>query len=147
MNKERARELAAAALMAGLNEQWPAATAALQAINDELGANGTEYACRAWCDTLVIRYQAATGMTDGDGTVIQPVWKDAETGEEFGADKAEPAARWAGQVIAARAAMDFDGYSALVSSLPADPQVIGDHVGTLLTMVATTLRALMAGAQ
>ena len=146
MNEERAYELAAQALQAAVREQWETATDAVQAIGDECGPEGVEYACRAWCDALIVRYQAATGLPYPAGEPVRPVWQDAVTGTLKDADEVGTRSRWAGRLLAARAALDYDAYKALIASVPPDPQVVGEHVGTLLTTVATTLRDLMAGA-
>jgi hypothetical protein len=138
-------ELARQALEDAMCESWDTAVAAVQAINDECGTGAIERACVAWMDTLIVHYQRATGHRDGDP--VQPAWADAHTGEEWrDADQVDPAYRWAGRLIAARAAMDHGACDALMMALPGDDQETGEHIKALLACVALTLRSLLAGA-
>ncbi len=61
-----------------------------------------------------------------------------QTGKVTGADAAPPAARWAGRLIAARAADDEAGYAALLQA-PAEGGELGDCIMALLSMVALNL--------
>lgn len=148
---DRARELeelavgfASAALLSALAGDWGAATAAVRSASDRCGGEGVELCIRAWCDTLVDAYRQATG-TQADAPV-RPVWVDPET-SQVATDAAgvPPEVRWAGRVIAARAALDCDAYGALLLSIPDDDAACGAHVLTLLDSVAQTLRHLMEG--
>lgn len=139
---ERALELGKEALRAALAEDWAGASAAVQAIGDERGWGGVVLAMTAWSDTLVISTRRAEGLPDepGPGVIVQPAWADADTGEVTeDADEVGECHRWAGRLLAARAAMDHDAYEALLRALPEDGHERGDHVGTLLEMVAAGL--------
>ena len=52
----------------------------------------------------------------------------------------DPASRWAGQLMAARAAEDAGTYQALIEAAPEDD--LGWYVGAVLTAAALGLRAL-----
>jgi hypothetical protein len=136
---ERALELAREALEAALEEDWAGAGAAVQAISDERGWTGVTLALTAWSDTLVIFTRRSQGLPDepGPGVIVQPAWADDETGEVIeDADAVNGYHRWAGRLLAARAAMDHDSCEALLRSLPEDGGECGRHVTILLEMVA-----------
>jgi hypothetical protein len=129
---DRARVLALAteALHAASAEDWPAACTAIQAIS----GGGLLTAIMAWCDTLIGRHPGMAGSRD---TPVQVRWQ---------LDSAGPLqhARWAGQVIAARAAMDEAAFMALIR-VPAEGEELGAYVSALLQSVAMTLRSFGDG--
>lgn len=141
---ERVTQLAADALNAAIDDDISRASKAVKAISDEAGGEGLGWAVTAWCDTLILHYRRATG-TPGDA-IVQPGWQHADTGEKTTDPGDVPAeARWAGRVIAARAALDHTAYDALFQSLPEDGAAVGDHVTMLLSMAGLTLRSLLEG--
>lgn len=147
--RSRARQLAAAALHAAIREDWPAASQAMQAISTETGGAGTTAALVAWCDTLIIVQRRAAGLPDepAPGEVTRPGWLDAGTGQvTLNAGDVPPAVQWAGQLVAARAALDLDGFNALLTAMPADRKARGDYAGALLHACAATARATAGGA-
>lgn len=147
---EQALELGAQALKAAMKEDWAAASAAVQAIGDDHGWAGVVLAVTAWSDTLVIWTRRSQGLADEPepGVIVKPAWQDDDTGViTEDADGVGERHRWAGRLLAARAAMDHDAYGALLRSLPGDGHERGEHVGVLLEMVALGLRhAWKAGA-
>jgi hypothetical protein len=140
-NRARAFDLTTAALQAAMTERWVAAGSALTAINTELGGAGVAYAIKALCDTLIGRERELTGTEDG--TPIRPAWFDTDRNRlSLDADEVPVEARWAGRLIAARAAMDRDSYDALIAAVGTDGRTVAAHVSALLQMVALTLREL-----
>lgn len=143
-DEKRAVRLAAKALTHALKEDWPAATRAVQAVNDKCGSGGIATAILVWSDTL-IDYNPGT---TGDGRPVRLAFMNADTGHvdlDENADAVPEQFRWAGRVIAARAAQDQPGWEALIDSLPDDPHVHGRHVGAVLEVVALTLRNILGG--
>lgn len=141
---ERVTQLAADALNAAIDDDGDRAAKAVKAISDEAGGEGLGWAVTAWCDTLILHYRHATGTPDD--APIRPGWLHAGTGERTTeADDVPVEARWAGRVIAARAALDHPAYDALFRSLPEDGAAVGDHVTMLLSMTGLTLRSLLEG--
>lgn len=145
----RARELAAEALHAAIREDWPAASKAMQAIDGETGGEGSVLALVAWCDTMIVAQRRAMGLPDEPQAreVARPVWLDGGTGRaSLNADGVPPAARWAGQLIAARAALDLEAFNALLTALPADGKARGAYAGAVLQACALTARVTAGGA-
>jgi hypothetical protein len=141
VDRQRGIQLAHKALQAEIFGQHDQAASAVQAINDELGAPGVTLAIMAWCDTLVLYYRKATGTPDD--APVQPAWLNSRTRRVAAdADEVPPEVRWAGRLVAARAALDEPAWDALLAALPDDEAAIGQHVVALLSMAALTLRAL-----
>lgn len=139
---DQAAELSTVALHGAQLNDWERAGAAVKALQDEFGGHGIMFALVAWCDTLIVRQQQVTGHKDGD--LARPAWLNATTGDvAFNADDVPPPVRWAGRLIAARAAMDHDAWDALVVSIPdTPPMAVTEHVSALLSSVAMTLNSL-----
>ena len=136
--KERARTLAAYALRDARAGDYAAASKHVRALNTECGPQGTMFAICGWCDTLAD--QLNLGENSGP---LALAWKDAETGRvHVGTEGVPDRARWAGQLIVARAALDEAMFDALIKSLPDDKAVIGSYVGAVLEAVAITMGAL-----
>jgi hypothetical protein len=102
-----------------------------------------------FCDTIISlgRDMEVTSPDDaaGDGPV-RPVWLNLDTGHatmDADDDSLPPAARWMGQLLAARAGLDFDGYQALLKAMPADGRQRGAYANALL-MACVTMTALAA---
>jgi hypothetical protein len=141
--RERGIQLATEALQAAMEEDSERASAAVKAISSELGGPGLYLAIVAWCDAVILRYREVTGTPD-DGPV-RMAWQNTDTGDisATGNDVPEET-RWAGRLIAARAALDEPAWDALMSSLPEDGWAIGGYVSALLSTVALTLRRMLA---
>lgn len=137
MNRAPVIKLATTALHAAMRDDWPAATTAVQAINDRHGGRGLMAAILAWCDTAILKM---TGSFTASGSVAV-AFQAVETGEIGGADDVPAEVRWAGRLIAARAADDEPTFNALIESVPSDPKAMGAHVARLLEMVAINIRA------
>jgi hypothetical protein len=136
--ERRAMRLASAALSCAMAEDWGRATKAMQRIGDECGQVGIRRAVLGWSDTLIARM----GHTPGQPVAI--AFQQAETGRIDTADSeyVPDRVRWAGRVIAARAADDQATWDALMDSLPEDGRVIGQYVGAVLETVALMLRQM-----
>jgi hypothetical protein len=145
----RARHLALEALVAAMGEDWPVASAAMRALGAETGTEGLATALLAWCDTLIAAQRRAMGLPDEpqDGEAARPAWLNGATGRvALNADDAPPAARWAGQLVAARAALDREAFAVLLAAMPKDPKARGEYAGALLQGCAMTARATLDGA-
>jgi hypothetical protein len=139
--RKRALELSTVALHSAQLENWARAATAVKALNDELGGEGIMFALAGWCDTLIVRQQEIMGGQDGD--IARPAWLNATTGEvALDADDVPPPVRWAGRLVAARAALDHDAWDALIASIPDAPMAASEHVSALLNSVAMTLNGL-----
>ena len=139
--RERGIQLATEALHAAMADDTERARSAIEAINAELGGAGVTLAIVAWCDTLVIQYRKVTGTPDD--APVRLAWQHAETGDiSATGNDVSAEARWAGQVVAARAAQDKAGFNALLGSLPRDGWAIGGYISSLLHCCALTLRRL-----
>jgi hypothetical protein len=137
--------LARDALVAAMAGDSEKATRAVVEVNG-LGPEALEYAIRAWCDALIFRYRKISGTPDDEP--VRPGWINGDTGDiATDADDVPPEARWAGRLVAARAALDLPAWDALLLALPEDGWQVGRHVSALLSTVAQTIRALPAGAR
>jgi hypothetical protein len=98
-NEQHAIRLASAALRFGMADQWKPVARAIQKISDECGGEGIGRAILGWSDTLISRQPEAAGKP------VRLVFMNADTRQvdRDAADVPEPF-RWAGRVIAARAA-------------------------------------------
>jgi hypothetical protein len=140
--KERACILAAYALHDARAGDYAAASAHVRQLNAECGGTGTMIAVVGWCDTLA----AHSGISEDSGPLAL-AWKDAETGRiHVGAEGVPDRARWAGQLIVARAALDKPMFDALIAALPDDKAVVGSYVGAVLETVAITMNGLATAA-
>jgi hypothetical protein len=130
----RGVRLGTEALHAAMREDWDAMKAALEAMS---GSEALIVAIVAWCDTLLARHP--DGPHAGDRPV-QVGWLEDGKGRVQHAEDVPPPARWAGQVIAARAALDEDAFYALLGA-PAEGADLGSCVIALVQSVAMTLGA------
>jgi hypothetical protein len=136
--RERARTLAAYALHEARAGDYAAASKHVRMLNAECGSQGTMLAICGWCDTL-----AAHLNLDENSGPLALAWKDVETGRiHAGTEGVPDRARWAGQLIVARAALDKPMFDALIKSLPGDKAVVGSYVGAVLEAVAITMGTL-----
>jgi hypothetical protein len=136
--EQRAIRLASAALTCAVSNDWDRATKAVQRIGDECGEVGVGRAILGWSDTLIHR------MGHKPGKPVNLVFQQVETGRIDTADgeHVPERVRWAGKVIAARAADDEAAWDALMKALPEDGAVVGQHVAAVLEMVALMLRRI-----
>lgn len=149
-DRVKAAELATRAYHAAVREDWPAVSAAMAEAGRQ-SPNVITLVLTAFCDTTISLQRKIRGMPppqDGvpeDGPV-RPAWLNAETGRlTMDADDLPPAVRWAGQLVAARAAMDADSFQALLKAMPADGLRRGEYAGALLMSCVTLNRASQAG--
>ncbi|MEV0968491.1 hypothetical protein [Microtetraspora glauca] len=141
-HEQRAHELTGGALSAAVANLDDLTEAAEQvaALYTECGPEGIGYAVLAWCDTLIAHTDA---LSNAEGATIRLSFLDAETGiRSENADDVPPVARWAAQLIVARARLDEAMYEALWAALPEDA---GEQVIGLLHLVAVNLRHAHAG--
>lgn len=137
--QQQAMLLAAAALHKAMADDWHAAGRVIERIADECGATGLARAMLGWCDTLIARDPALAGLAEGGAVML--VFKETKSGRiDTNADDVPPCARWAGRMVAARAAGDRATWDALMGAVPADEQ--GAHVSAVLEGVALSLRRL-----
>lgn len=142
----RARELATAALHAAMREDWTGASKAMRSLSEETGSNGVMFAVLRYCDTIIGRQLAMRGLPDDawDGGV-RMAWLNVDHGTLGHAGQVPDSVRWAGQLVAARAAKDEAAFRALIGAMPDDDGERGKYVGELLRSCAIT--ANMAKAQ
>lgn len=135
--------LAAVAYQAALAEKWETARDAVVRISNECGGTGLRTALIAWCDT----YQ--DHATDGGASHASPrmSYINAATGELATEKPANMPDHvwWAGQLVAARAAMDHDRFQELIAAMPADGYAVGRYVFAVLQSVAFTVNGLPRG--
>jgi hypothetical protein len=130
------------ALQAAVDEDYETALSDVLAVIGEYQFNGLYLLLTALADWTVQAQAEAAGREAPEGGVraAAPAWLDADTGKvTTDAAGVDDAARWAGQFLAARAAMDHDMTKALALALP--PQC-GRHVQVLVEPCAASVRAL-----
>jgi hypothetical protein len=141
-DRAQAASLAQRAYHAGVREDWPAASAAMAEAGRQ-GPNVIALVLTTFCDTTLSLQREMRGMPPLENGVpedgpVRPVWLNADTGKVTAdADGLPPAVRWAGQLVAARAALDFDGFQALLLAMPADGLKRGEYATALLMSCAT----------
>ncbi len=136
-SRDRMVKSAGAALHAAMADDWGAVSRALQTLIDECGGEGVIAAMSAWCDTLLIHTH------DIDPKVpLRLLFVNADTGDIGDADDVPPEVRWAGRLVAARAAMDKPTWDALIDSIPHDDSAISRHISVLLRSIVTGLKAV-----
>lgn len=133
------RELATQALHAARREDWDAVKQSFADISAD--GKAVTFALMAWCDTTIKAGADLMGQPSPDAgevaepvaEIVRPAWIHAETGRvTLDADEMTPEARWAGRLVAARAAMDEVQWQVLVGTLPGDGFVRGQYVLALL---------------
>lgn len=135
----RARELTTGALHAAMREDWPAASQAMQALASETGSTGVTWALLRFCDTILGAQQRMRGLPDGTwegGAAVK--WFNTEDGTVGHAGQVPDSVRWAGQLVAAKAARDEGMFRALLGAMPGDDAGRGRYVGALLQSCAIT---------
>jgi hypothetical protein len=136
--------LAATAFHAGLAGKWNIAQRAVQRIADECGGEGIGDALLAWCDTLTAHARGGTNVLP---TPIRVQFWNGDTGQLDGPDseRVPAATRWAGRLIAARAAMDLDTFRATLNTLPEDQADSSRYVWAVLQVTVWQVRGLPRG--
>lgn len=133
------RELATQALHAAMREDWDAVKQSFADISTD--GKAVTFALMAWCDTTIKAGADLAGREMPDSgpaagrvaETVRPAWIIAETGRiTLDADEMPPTARWAGRLVAARAAMDDVQFAVLVGTLPGDGFERGQYALALL---------------
>jgi hypothetical protein len=130
--------LASAALLAAIDEKFPAAARLVQRLYGECGPDSVVDAILAWCDTLHAH------ATDGDMAPlkIRIGHMTLETGE---VDKdVPPRIAIAGRLIAARIADDEPGFRAICDEVSSDKEW-SQVVCGVLEQAAATIRTFPRG--
>jgi hypothetical protein len=144
-DRARALDLGTRAYHAAIREDWPAASQAMAEAGRQ-SPNVIALVLAGFCDTMLDLQRRMRGMPpleDGEPEEgpVRPVWVNADTGRlTMDADSLPPAVRWAGPLVAARAALDFDGFQALLKAMPADGHKRGEYATALLTGCAALAR-------
>lgn len=124
--------LGAGAFFAYLTGQPLRASMLVETLRRQHGRGGLYAAISGWCDTIlpwIVPNQTREGR---DG--IRLVWRDITTGLVTSAEATPPVARWAGQILAARAARDEASSLALFEAV-ADDELVS-HADELLKVLA-----------
>jgi hypothetical protein len=137
--KARVMFLAGAALQGSVDQDAPAAAAAINAISAEYGGEGLTEAIIAWCDALTGALPLPPeGISSGPAGSVKLAWPGA-------ADDVDPQVRWAAQIVMARARKDKDTFNALIAALPDDGMAGSQHLAVLLNLIAANLRPVRSG--
>ena len=135
--------LASAAMQAALASKHDSAVSYLQRINDECGGQGLYVALMAWCDAYA---DHATGGAPTPARVnMSFIREDTGQLDDENSDRLPPEIRWAGQIVAARAALDQDRFDELITKMPDDGAGRGDYMGAVLLTIANTINGLPRG--
>lgn len=130
---EPVNSYAARALHAAMRDDMELACRIVTKLHTRHGQGSIEQAVRAWIDTAIV----ARGLTPG--ATVQIAFLDVSTGAlNEDAGDVTPRAAWAGRLFASRAAMDFDGYRALINAVPT-PEEWSYLVQTVLRMCSLTI--------
>lgn len=142
----RAREFATRALHAAMREDWDAASAAMTSLSAETGSDGVLWAVLRFCDTIIGRQLAMQGLPgDAWDGGVRMSWLNTDTGAVGHAGQVPDSVRWAGQLVAAKAAQDEATFRALIATMPDDDRGRGRYVGALLQSAAITANMARAG--
>lgn len=125
------RDLARAALQHAIDSRWGQARDTLQQLADEHGADVIPSCLLAWIDTML--KHAYPSRQPGDPVHLGIVDVDGRVGPR------DPAQRWAGWAISARAADDEDTFWDLVASVQSG-QGWSEVVWQVLNLCGTTIR-------
>ncbi len=120
------------ALMAEIDGQHERACVLVEGLLGAFGWQALQSAMQVWADHAM----RAVGIAPG--TRIKPTWREMTSGEVTAADETPVHARWAGQMLAARAAMDPQQWEALLKAPPAEE--MGPYIEAYLSMAATQIR-------
>lgn len=139
---DRVMALTAEALQAAVNDDDDTALTAVKTVIAEHGRNGLHLMLTALADWSVQAQSQAAGREAPKGAARSPApaWVDTDTGKlTTDATEVDPPDRWAGQFLAARAAMDHEMTKALTLALP---NQCGAHIHVLVQTCADSVRAL-----
>lgn len=141
-DRVKARDIAGRAYHAAVREDWPAANRAMAEAGRQ-NPNVIALILCMFCDTAISLQRAMTGLPPMEDGVpaegpVRPGWVNADTGRlTLDADEMPPAERWAGRMVAARAALDYDAFQALMAAMPGDGMKRGEYANALLIGVAS----------
>lgn len=107
MSDPRTTKIATVALHLAMQDKLREAAGYVARLN---GTDGLITAMLAWIDT----YIAQCHPNHAPGALIRIAWTFTPTGEIQDADQVDPSMRWAGRLIAARAADDEPAFMALL---------------------------------
>lgn len=131
----RVTKIATIALHLAMQDKLREAASYVDRLN---GTDGLVDAILGWIDT----YIAYCHPTHKQGELIRIAWVDMDAAVlHENADDVQVGARWAGRLIAARAADDQGQFLALLRSLPAG-SALGDGIMALLHAVALGLHGV-----
>jgi hypothetical protein len=131
----RTKKIATVALHLAQQDNMREAAGYVERLN---GTDGLIDAILGWIDT----YIAYCHPTHKEGEAIRIAWVDVDAATvHMDADDVHFGARWAGRLIAARAADDQGQFLALLRSLPAGA-ALGDGIVALLRAVALGLNGV-----
>lgn len=129
-----------AALSAYLTGRPDIAMIVVEAIYRSFGRDGLYAAAIGWCDVVLRRMPGYE-----HGAQVYLAWEDVDTGRIIHAEETPPIARWAGQMLAARAADDEAFSRALFNAVPADEETTAQHLSALLEALSYQVRAIHTG--
>lgn len=134
MTDEEINKMAGRLLDGALRQNVPA-TAEAMAELEQQHPDAAVKVMLAWCDTLIKLKNIERGAQ------ISLSWYDPATGGELESTDIPTTDQWAGRVIAARAAMDWPMFQALMVAIPPEQQM--HHVLHLLGVVSENLRTML----
>lgn len=131
----RVTKIATIALHLAMQDKMREAAGYVERLN---GTDGLIDAILGWIDT----YIAYCHPTHRQGELVRIAWVDVDAAVvHANADDVHFGARWAGRLIAARAADDQDQFLALLRSLPPGA-ALGDGITALLRAIALGLNGV-----
>jgi hypothetical protein len=138
---DRVITLTSEALQATVDEDHETALARVRAVIADHGFNGMNLMLTALADWTVQAQSKAAGREIPEAGVrsAAPAWLDDAGKLTTDADGVGDPERWAGQFLAARAAMDHEMTKALALALPSQ---CGTHIQALVETCAMSVRAL-----
>lgn len=128
-DNSEAQRLGGAALAAYLTGHWNATAALVNAVRRNADWDGLYEMCTVWCDTVLTTIEGCE-----PGAPVHLVWQEVRTGLVAHSDEVHPKIRWAGQILAARAAADDDSSRALFGAVPRED--LDEYLGVLLDVLA-----------
>ncbi len=136
--------LANGAWAAALADKPERAMTYVKRISDECGGDGIHLALKAWIDTYA---EHATGGRPGTPAPEMAFIEEA-TGklDRPGSPRLPAPVEWAGKLVHARCAMDFEKFMALMDDIPSDPPTSsGLYVMTVLITCARSVNGMPRG--
>lgn len=135
--------LAHAALTAAIDGKWRKASDLVTRISTECPGPGIGDALIAWCDALAEHSNG--GPVEFGKVRVRTL--ETETGAIDADAGRTPYLDWAGRLVVARGAGDFDAFAALLDEVNAIPDGFerGRYAGQLLESAALTIRNLPYG--